>query len=119
MGENLGADRAYVVGPGSKVRVGESREAGGERVDGDTPGVLGPDGVVCDQLESDTDELVVVEEEHVSVENLGLVLPGGASDVLSCRVELGAGRFDRGVEPLGLCRRCAGSRVEELGVRVR
>ena len=35
VGEDLVADRADVVGPGSEVGVGELSEAGGERVDGD------------------------------------------------------------------------------------
>ena len=72
-----------------------------------------------DQLERGADELVVVEEEQVGVEDLGLVLSGGAGDVVSGRAELGAGRFEGGVEPLGLGRRRAGSRVERFGVRVR
>ena len=119
VGEDLVADGADVVGPGPEVGVGELGEAGGERVDGDPPGVLGRDGVSGDQLERGADELVVVEEEHVGVEDLGLVLSGGAGDVVSGRAELGPGRFEGGVEPLGLGRRCAGSRVEWFGVGVR
>ena len=119
VGEDLVADRANVVGPGLEVGVGELGEAGGERVDGDPPGVLGRDGLAGDQLERGADELVVVEEEHVGVEDLGLALSGGASDVISGRAELGPGGFEGGVEPLGLDGRCAGSRVVWFGVDIR
>ena len=70
-------------------------------------------------LERGADELIVVEEEHVGVEDLGLVFASGTSDVVSGRAELGPGRFEGGVEPIGLRRRCAGSRVERFGWRVR
>ena len=62
-------------------------------------------------LERGADEFVVVEEEHVGVEDLGFAFSGGASDVISGRGELGPGGFDGGVEPLGLGGRCAGIRV--------
>ena len=119
VGDDLIADCAYVGGPGPEVGVGELGEAGGERLHGDPPGVLGCDGFSRDHLERCADELVVVEEEHVGVEDLGLVLSGGASDVISGRAELGPGRFEGGVEPLGFRRRCTGSRVDWFAVGVR
>ena len=44
-----------------------------------------PTELARDQLERGADELVVVEEEQVGVEDLGLVLAGGARDVVSRR----------------------------------
>ena len=71
--EDLVADGADVVGPGPEVGVGELVEARRERVHGDAPGVLGHDGIAATISSGGTDELVVVEEEQVGVEDLGLV----------------------------------------------
>ena len=92
--EDLVTDGADVRRPGPEVGVGELIEARRERVHGEAPGVLGRDGVAGDDLESGTDELVVIEEEQVGVEDLGLVGSGGASHVVSGRAELGPGCFE-------------------------
>ena len=107
--QDLVADGADVRRPGPEVGVGELVEALGERVHGDAPGVLRHNGIAGDDLERGTDELIVVEEEQVGVEDLGLVGSGGASHVVSGRAELGTGRFEGDVQPFGLHRGRAGS----------
>ena len=54
--------------------------------------VLGRDAIAADQLQRDADELVVVEEEHVGVEDLGLVLAGGGDRTTPCCLRGDAGR---------------------------
>jgi hypothetical protein len=70
-------------------------------------------------MQRGADELVVVEEEKVGIEDLGLALTRGACNVISGGAELGPNRFKGGVESLGLSSRRAGRRFQWGGDCVR
>jgi hypothetical protein len=119
MAANLLADRAHVGGSGAEVGVRKPREARRERVHRALPRLLGGDRLLVDQCVCRPDEVVVLEQEQVCVEDLGLVLARRACNVVAGRAELLTNGVERGTQAVALERRWTRGELGGLRVEVR
>ena len=75
------------------------------------PGVAGCAGLLFDQFECPAGQLLVVEEQQVGVEYLGLGFTGRGCDAIPRRVYVGSGGFHGREQPFSLRFAAAGCGV--------